>query len=101
MVRFREKGPRGDIDYFHKLKKALKECNFLPENIYDMDEMGFTQGMSDRAKVICRAGRRPPRVTQDGTRGLITVIETVCAAQFMLPPMIIYKGAVHYRGWYT
>ena len=25
--------PRPIIDYFHKLKKALKEYNFLPENI--------------------------------------------------------------------
>ena len=71
------------IDYFNKLKKVLKKYNFLPENIYNMDEKGFMLGMSNRAKVICRAGRRPPRVTQDGARELITVIETVCAAQFI------------------
>ena len=62
------------IDYFNKLKKVLKEYSFLPENIYNIDEKGF---MSNRTKVICRAGRRPPQVTQDGTRELITVIETV------------------------
>ena len=89
------------IDYFNKVKKVLKEYNFLPENIYNTDEKGFMLGMSNRAKVICRAGRRPPRVTQDGARELITVIETVCAAQFVQPPMVIYKGSAHYRGWYT
>ena len=62
------------IDYFNKLKKVLKEYNFLPENIYNMDEKGSTP---NRTKVICRAGRRPPQVTQDGTRELITTIETV------------------------
>ena len=62
------------IDYFNKLKKVLKEYNFLPENIYNMDEKGSTL---NRTKVFCRAGRRPPQVTQDGTRELITVIETV------------------------
>ena len=104
----RQRGLAGNpgpiIDYFRKLKKALKQYNFLPENIYNMDEKGFILGTSSRAKVICRAGRRPPRVMQDGTRKLITVIETICvstAAQFILPPMVIYKGAAHYQGWYT
>ena len=32
---------------------------------------------------------------------LLTAIETVSAAQFILPPMAIYKVAGHYRGWYT
>ena len=79
------------IDYFCKLKKTLKQYNFLPENIYNMDEKGFILGMSSRAKVIYR-GRHPPRVMQDGTRKLISVIETICAstaAQFILPPMVI------------
>ena len=87
------------IDFFHKL--VLKEYNFLPENIYNMDEKGFTLGVSNRSKFVCKAGRCPPRVTQDGTRELITAIETVSATQFILPPMVIYKGAGHYRGWYT
>ena len=68
-----------------------------------MGEKGSTPGMPSRVKVICRAGRRLPRVMQDGTRKLITVIEAICAstaAQFILPPMVIYKGAAHYRGWY-
>ena len=92
------------IDYFNKLKGVLKEYNnFLPKDIYNMDEKGFILGMPNRAKVVCRAGRRPPRVAQDGTRELITVIETVCAASFVLLPMVIYKGAAHwhYRGWHT
>ena len=65
-----------------------------------MDEKGFILGVSNRSKFVCKAGRRPPRVTQDG---MITAIETVSATQFILPlaPMVIYKGAGHYRGWYT
>ena len=52
------------IDFFDKLKKVLKEYNFLPENIYNMDEKGFTLGVSNRSKFVCKAGRRPPRVTR-------------------------------------
>jgi hypothetical protein len=30
---------------------------------------------------------------------MITVLETVSAAGVILPPMIIYKGQAHYKGW--
>ena len=73
------------IDYFNKLKK---EYNFLPENIYNMDEKGF---MSNRTKVACRAGWRPPQVAQDGTCELITVIETV------LQPSLYYHRQLSIR----
>ena len=33
--------PRPIIDYFHKLRKALKEYNFLPENICGMGGKGL------------------------------------------------------------
>ena len=44
-----------------------------------MDEQGLTLSMSNRSKVICRAERHP---LQGGTHEMITVMETVCAAQF-------------------
>jgi len=30
---------------------------------------------------------------------MITVIETISAGGSVLPPMIIYKGQAHYKGW--
>ena len=30
---------------------------------------------------------------------MITVIETVSAGGTLLPPMIIFKGKAHYKGW--
>ena len=71
--------PRPIIDFFHKLKKVRKEYNFLLENIYNMDEKGFILGVSNQSKFVCKAGRRPPRATQDRMRGLIIAIETVSA----------------------
>ena len=67
------------IDFFYKLKKVLKEYNFLLENIYNMDEKGFTLGMPNQSKFVYKAGRRPPRVTQDRMRRLIIAIEIVSA----------------------
>ena len=67
-----------NIGHFHKPKKALKEHNFSPK-IYEMDEKGFSLGVPNRVKVMCRAGRKP---THDGMRELIAVTETICAAKF-------------------
>jgi hypothetical protein len=88
-------------DYFKKLKAVIARYKIRDENIWNMDEKGFTLGLANRAKVVARAGRRPPRTTHDGTRELITVIETCGANRTMLPPMVIFKGTAHYKGWYT
>ena len=40
-----------------------------------------------------------PTEMQDGSREWITVVGSTLAGQFMLPPMIIYKGKGIYHGW--
>ena len=37
----------------------------------------------------------------DGIRGLIAVIEICGAKRAMLPPVVVFKGTAHYKGWYT
>lgn len=74
--------------------------NILPDDTYNMDQKGFLMGRSARVKVICRRGKKRNFKTQDGVRELITVIETVSAGGFALPPFIIYKGEAQYQGWH-
>ena len=64
-----------------------------------MDEKGFLLGYNNRVKVIVRHRRRTPMETQDRSREWITVVVCASAGQFMLPPMIIYKGICIYHGW--
>ena len=66
-----------------------------------MDEKGFTLNTANRSKVIAHAGWRPPKTIHDGTREQITIIKTCGAKQVMLSPMIVFKGAAHFKGWYT
>lgn len=56
-------------------------------------------GRSSGVKVICKRAKKNTWKIQDGEREIITVIETVSAAGVLLPPMIVYKGQAHYRGW--
>ena len=89
-------------DHFRKLRALQKNYDITDCNIYNMDEKGFKQGISDRAKVICL--RRPKgmtgKVAMDGERELITMVETISGDGIVLPPLVIYKGAGYYMGWY-
>jgi hypothetical protein len=79
----------------------MKRWDIKPYNTYNMDEKGFSMGVALRCKVICRRSRRTPKLTQDGSREWVTVIETVSGDGRILRPMIINKGAAHYMGWYA
>ena len=69
--------------------------------MWNMDEKGFILGIANRAKLIARTGRCPPRATHDGTRELITVIECCGARLKMLVPMVVFKGPAHHCDWYS
>jgi len=70
--------------------------------MYNMDEKGFRQGVSDRTKVICqrREHGMTGKMATDRTRELIMIVETISGDGAVLSPLIIYKGVVHYMGWY-
>ena len=57
--------------------------------MYNMDEKGFQQGISDKAKVICVHRQRgmTGKMATDGTRKLITVVETISGDGVSLPPL--------------
>ena len=88
--------------HYRDLSSLQRQHDVIDANIYNMDEKGFRQGIADRARVICRHLPRgmSGKVAIDGNRELITVVETVCGDGFVLPPLVIYKGAAHYMGWY-
>ena len=92
--------PRVLQDYFGKLGRLIRRHGLKAFQIFNMDEKGFLMGLAARAKVLCRRGRRNPRVTHDGGRQLVTVIETICGNGAVLNPFVINKGAGHYLGWY-
>ena len=92
--------PRLLQDYFNKLCRLIRLHGLQAFQIFNMDEKGFLMGLVAKAKVPCRRGRRNPRVTHDGKRELVTVVESISGAGYALTPFVINKGAGHYLGWY-
>ena len=87
-------------DYFSKLGRIIRAHGLRDFQIYNMDEKGFVMGLALWAKVLCRGGRRNPRVTHDGKLELVTLIETVGGDGTIVSSFVINKGAGHYMGWY-
>ena len=89
-------------DHFRRIAAVRRKYGITDSRTFNMDEKGFRQGISDRAKVICQ--RRPRgttgKVAQDGNKELVTVIETISGNGTVLPPLIIFKGKQFSMGWF-
>ena len=88
------------MDYNRKLRRLIEQGKFKPCCILNFDEKGFIIGNSTRVTVLCRSNRRNPTLLKDGTRELITVVETILADGTVLPPFIIFQGKSHTEGMY-
>jgi hypothetical protein len=87
--------------YFNEFNTAKETKKVKDSNIWNMDEKGFLIGVAKSAKVITRRGRRNPKITMDGNRELVTVLEAVSAGCEVLPPCIVWKGKCHIEGRYS
>jgi len=71
------------------------------DDVHNFDETGFQMGVIGSMKVVTSAERRArPELVQPGDREWVTVIQSICAAGYAIPPFIIYKGRVHISAWY-
>jgi hypothetical protein len=59
-------------------------------------------GVISTAKVITGSeqGNKPVSI-QPGNREWVTVIESIAASGWTVPPMVIFEGKVHMSTWYT
>jgi hypothetical protein len=58
-------------------------------------------GIISLMKVVTGSERRTRlNLIQPGDREWVTVIQSICAAGYAIPPFIIYKGRVHISAWY-
>jgi hypothetical protein len=71
------------------------------EDVHNFDETGFQMGVIGSMKVVTGSvRRRRPDLIQPGNREWVTVIQSICATGYAIPPFIIYKGRVHISAWY-
>jgi hypothetical protein len=79
--------------YFSIVGKKMDEYQILPENTCNMDEKGFLLGRITKTKRVfpkdLKASEKLLGAGQDGSRGWITVVATLCADGTTLQPLLI------------
>lgn len=78
--------------FFDKLEKIVEEKKFNPNNIFNVDETGFSTVQKKSQKVIGQRGKKQVGAISSGERGVNTtaVCATSASGQY-IPPMLIFK----------
>ncbi|RJE17446.1 Pogo transposable element, partial [Aspergillus sclerotialis] len=79
--RAKNEDPKALREWFNTVQRVINENRILPEDIYNFDETGFAMGLISTAKV--------------------TVIESICADGYILPPCVIFKGKNYCKSWFN
>ena len=78
--------------WFQLIQEIIEEYGILLEDTYNMDEIGFAQGMISTCMVITNSERKDrPKLLQPGNREWTTVINEINVSGWALAPMIIFK----------
>lgn len=87
--------------WFKLVEETKAKYGVHDNDVHNFDETGFQMGVIGSMKVVTGSERRArPALVQPGDREWVTVIQSVCAAGYAIPPFIIYKGRVHISAWY-
>lgn len=79
--------------------EVIKEYNILPENLYNMDEMGLQLGIGAKTTAMIDRDQKIAYSLEDGNRELVTVIETICADGSIFHSSVIFQGVRWNSEW--
>ena len=78
--------------WFQLVRDTIIKYGIVDTDIYNFDETCFQIGVISTSKVITATDRARTVSIQPGNCEWVIAIETVNAAGWVLPPMIIFKG---------
>ena len=82
--------------WFKLVKDTKAKYGIYDHDTHNFDKIGFQMGVIRSIKVVTGLERRTrPQLVQPSDREQVTVIQSICAARYAIPPFIIYKGRVH------
>jgi hypothetical protein len=88
-------------DWFRLVTNTIAKYGIRSNDIYNFDETGFMMGMIQSGMVVTGTERREkPKSVQPGNREWITVIQSINAEGWSIPPFIIGAGQYHLANWY-
>ena len=91
-VRVKDTSPERLQQWFADLEKVITEYNIKPENIYNMDETGFSIGEKEAGRCIINVQVRQKYQAKPGRQEWVSVVECICADGTVVPPLVIFKA---------
>jgi hypothetical protein len=85
--------------WFDLIKEHIVDEDVRKEDIYAMDETGFTPSDTGRERVVGRRGTKVQHKQGGADRENVTTLITICADGTTLRPAIIYKGQNFMKKW--
>jgi len=73
-------------------QEVIQRYEILPENIYNMDERGFSIRSIQASRVIINIAIRSAFQANSGRQEWVSVVECICIDGTTIPPLVIFKG---------
>ena len=70
----------------------MKKHDIHLDDVYNMDEKGIMMGVLAKLKVICSRKHKKMRITQQGKREWVSLIECISSNGRVLSPYVIFKA---------
>ena len=87
--------------WYERFERLIRQHQIQPTDLYNMDEVGFMDGLGRPELVITKYPERNRSIGSAYSRGLITILECVSASGDSLPPYILLSVKGHLEDWYT
>jgi hypothetical protein len=85
--------------FFNSLNRP-ELTEILPNNRWNMDEVGLCEGIGTNGLVVGQSGKSYTFKQQLGTRTWTSIIESCNALGTKLPPLVIFKGLSLQQQWF-
>jgi hypothetical protein len=87
--------------WFELIEQTKAKYGICDDDVYNFDEASFMMGKITTQLVVTGSERRGrPKAIQPGNREWVTVIATINAAGWSVPPFLIFAGQYHLSAWY-
>jgi hypothetical protein len=86
-------------EWFEQLESVIDEFDILPENMYNVDETGFSIGTIKSAHVVVNKAEQFQSVIHPGRQEWATIIECISGDGTVVSPFIILKGKNVLQSW--
>jgi hypothetical protein len=85
--------------WFDALKDILTRMKIKENNIYNMDETGFSIGTMESTKIIVDSTLRTHHQAHPGRQEWVSIVECICADGTAIEPLVIFKGHNVLQSW--